>query len=175
MTHDKATSNLSIGMPRDHHTPAGSLVTPGSDANITARIERLGETSKTLVHLMKQEAEAVKDVDMKTFGQLQTIKDQLYDIYRSDISVLLEDKAALKNLPDSTKDHLRKLDGDLAVASAESLVALERAGRGFVRLRERVAQLARETVARRTSQYGADGALNVRSHRVISTGVSEHA
>ncbi len=149
------------------------LVAKDDGMNISARVKRLEETAQALVILLRQETEAVKGVDIKVFGQLQNIKNDLYEIYKADIQALLAHKTELKDLPQPTKENLHRLERDLSVVRIENMTVLDRASRGLSRLRERIVHVARDTMLRRTSQYGANGALAIRSNKAISTGVSE--
>ncbi len=156
-------------------TGSDAVLTTEDQMNISLRVKRLEETTQALVILIQQETEAVKGVNIKVFGQLQNIKNDLYEIYKSDIQALLAHKTSLKDLPNTTKENLRRLERDLSNVRVENSSVLDRAARGFSRLRDRIVHVARDTVLRRGAQYGSNGVLTVRPNKAISTGVSERA
>ena len=134
------------------------------------RINRLDETVRALIALLHKETAAVKASDLNTFTQLQPIKSDLYDVYQTEIQALLSHKDQLKTLPSTTKERIRGFEEKLATACTESLSALERASKSFMRLRDRIMNVARETALRAGAQYGSNGELRMRTNRVISTG-----
>lgn len=138
-------------------------------------VARLEETVHALIKLLQQETIAVKAIDVQTFSKLQTVKNDLLDIYHADMKPLLAQKNELKKLPESVKEKIRAFERDMSVARMENLSALERAGKSFTRLRDRIVHIARESVLRHTAQYGANGQLQTRARKAISTGVQDHA
>jgi hypothetical protein len=140
-----------------------------------ARISRLEQTVRTMIALLKQETDAVRAIDVATFSQLQTTKSDLFDIYRVDIKALLNNKGDLKTLPDTVKDRIRGWEQDLSIARVENMSVLERAGKSFTRLRDRIVFLAKDSVMRSSAKYGANGALQMNSRKAISTGVHDRA
>ncbi len=139
------------------------------------RLARLEETVRALIKLLQQETIAVKAIDLQTFSKLQTVKNDLLDIYHDDMKPLLTHKNELKTLPDAVKERIRAFERDMSIARMENLSALERAGKSFTRLRDRIVHIARESVLRHTAQYGANGQLQTRARKAISTGVQDHA
>lgn len=140
-----------------------------------ARLARVEETMITLLALLTKEADAAKAVDLESFAKLQSIKKDLFDVYQDDVRTLIADKESLKRVPAPTKERLKSFESKLAAARVNSLAAIDAASKSFTRLRERVVHIARDNALRSTAQYGANGALRLRTHRLISTGLSDRA
>lgn len=140
-----------------------------------SRLARLEETMATLLSLLGKEAAAAKAVDLSSFEKLQTIKKDLFDVYQDDVNALIGDKESLKRVAGPAKDRLKTLENKLASARTASLSAIDAASKSFTRLRERIVHIARDNALRSTAQYGANGVLRLRTHRVISTGLSDRA
>jgi hypothetical protein len=138
-------------------------------------LARLENTVKALIDLLRAETIAIKAIDMRTFGKLHQSKELLLGAYQSDMQTLLGRKGDLKNLPERAKDSIRRFENDMAAVRVENLSALERAGKSFSRLRDRIVYIARETAIRQSAQYGADGQLQTRPNRAISTGLKDQA
>lgn len=151
------------------------MTTPATDTiTLEKRLARLEETVKALITLLHQETEAVKAINVRAFTELQKMKDDLLEIYQSDMAALLIRKADLKTLPDGTKEKIRAFERNLSIARIENMSALERAGKSFTRLRDRIVHIARESVLRNTAGYGANGQFQMNTRKAISTGVQGH-
>lgn len=141
--------------------------------SVEKRLARLEDTVRAFITLLRQETEAVKAIDLRTFSNLQALKNDLFDIYHLDMKALLTRKGDLKTLPENTKEKIRSFERDMAVARVENMSVLERAGKSFTRLRDRIVDIARDSVLRNTAQYGANGQLQMNARKAISTGVQD--
>jgi hypothetical protein len=137
---------------------------------LETRLGRLEETVRTMIGVLRQETDAVKAIDLETFAGLQKIKGDLFDVYQADIKTLLSRKNELKTMPEPVKERIRHFERDLSVARTDNMSALDRAGKSFLRLRDRIVHIARDTALRNGAQYGANGMLAMRTNRAISTG-----
>lgn len=140
---------------------------------IETRLVRLEETVKAMVGLLKQETDAVKAIDLHLFAKLQQTKADLFQIYHSDIKALLGNKDELRTLPDHIKTRIRAWEQNLSIGRVENMSTLERAGKSFTRLRDRIVHLAKDSVIRTTAKYGANGTLQINSRKVLSTGIQD--
>lgn len=138
-------------------------------------LDRMENTVDSMITLLRQETIAVQAIDIPTFTQLQQTKNELFDIYHSDMKCLLGHKEELKSLPDMVKDKIRAWEKSLSIARIDSVATLERAGKSFTRLRDRIVFLAKDSVLRTGARYGADGALLMNTRKAISTGVQDRA
>lgn len=143
------------------------------DMSLQGRLLRVEETVKALITLLKQETRAVQATDLQTFTQLQTAKNDLYELYHNDIRNLIMRKDDLKDLPDNIKDRLRAWEAELSNTAHLNSSALGLASKSFGRLRDRVMHFAKESVLRVSAQYGANGSLRINERRVLSTGHQE--
>ena len=150
-----------------------SLQTADMDLSLLDRLGRMDQTVAAMITLLKQETEAVRAIDVQTFAKIQTTKNDLFDIYHTDIKALLARKGELKTLPEDIKSRIRNWEHNLSIARMENISVLERAGKSFTRLRDRIVHLAKDSVLRVTAKYGANGALQVNSRKAISTGVHD--
>lgn len=149
--------------------PSTDLPTPP----LSVYLARLEETIKALMDLLKQETKAVDTVDVSTFTQLQSVKNDLYELYHQDMRALMTRKDELKALPEESKNRLRRFETDLAAITHGNKSALERASATFTRLRDRMINLTKESVMKSRATYGANGAPTLNTRRAISTGHQE--
>lgn len=147
--------------------------TPDTNMTPEKRLGRIEETVRSIIVLLGQETQAVKAINLQTFNDIQSLKTNLFEIYHDDIKAILIKKGDLKFLPEPAKERIRKLERDLSVARTENMAALERAGKSFSRLRDRVVHIARDTVLRNTAQYGSNGQLQMNIRKPISTGLHD--
>lgn len=140
---------------------------------LTDRLGRLEETVKAMIVLLRQETEAVRAIDVQAFAKLQNAKNDLFDIYHNDIRAMMSQKSELKTLPEETKIRIRQWEHELSIARVENISVLERAGKSFTRLRDRIVHIAKDSVLRVTAKYGSNGALQVNSRQTISTGIQD--
>ena len=148
--------------------------TPAETISLDARCSRLEGTVRAMIDLLRLETIAVKAVDIQAFANLQKGKYDLFDAYQSDVHAMLDHRAQLKTLPEGVKDRIRGFERDLSLARVENMSVLERAGKSFERLRDRVVHIARDTAMRNASAYGANGLMQ-NARRAISTGVQDKA
>lgn len=151
------------------------MSTQTTDANMSLndRLGRMEQTVSAMIALLKQETEAVRAIDVQTFAKLQASKNDLFDIYHTDIKALLSCRNDLKALPDDIKSRIRNWEHHLSIARVENISVLERAGKSFTRLRDRIVHVAKDSVLRVTAKYGANGALQMNSRKAISTGLQD--
>jgi hypothetical protein len=142
---------------------------------LEARLTRLQSTVSAIIDLLHLETAAVKAIDLGTFVTLQDNKAELFTVYGDDIRALIAQQNDLKLLPDLAKNKIRNWEKELSVARIENMSTLERAGKSFARLRDRIVQIAKDSALRMNAQYGANGTLQVNSRRAISTGVHDRA
>lgn len=144
-----------------------------SQMTVERRVSRLEETVRAIITLLQHETNAVKAINVHAFSELQKLKNDLFDIYHLDMKALLIKKGDLKTLPEAAKERIRTMERDLSVARMENMSVLERAGKSFTRLRDRIVHIARDSVLRNTAQYGANGQLQMNARKAISTGVQD--
>ncbi len=144
-------------------------------SQVNDHLSRLEKTVMAFIKLLADETKAVQAVDLKTFSTLQTTKDHLFGLYQADIKGLIGHKESLRTLPDTTKEKIRALENNLSEARHQNLSALERAGKSFGRLRDRIVYVAREAAQRQGTSYGANGQFANRQNRIISTGIHDRA
>jgi hypothetical protein len=142
--------------------------------NTQDRLARLDQTVRDIITVLSHETQAVKAIDINAFTALQEKKSALFEQYQTDINALLLRKDELKTLPDPVKEKIRLWERELSVARLENMSHLERAGKSFARLRDRIVQVAKESALRTHARYGASGSLELNSRRTISTGVQDH-
>jgi hypothetical protein len=148
----------------------------GTSINLDPTLHRLESTVQAIMALLSRETAAVKAIDLTTFSTLQAAKNTLLDTYQADIKTLVAHKDHLKTLPEATKTRIRDMERDLSVARMANLSALERAGKSFTRLRDRIVAVARDTALRSGAPYNAAGMLHLRTRKTLTTGtVSDRA
>lgn len=149
--------------------------TKPSIAETEAQMKGLEQTVSAMITLLGKETEAVKAIDVSTFIALQDEKSVVLDDYQSRLRTLLTHKENIKTLPDSMKQRMRDLEHSLSIARVENMARLERAGKSFERLRDRIVHIARETAIRTGASYGPTGLMRTSARKTISTGVHDQA
>lgn len=143
--------------------------------SIEGHINDLSSTVDHLVDILGRETVAVKEIDIKEFSSIQALKSDALNRYNTHLHGLLLQKEKMKMLPDTIKNRIRTFEEKLSIARMENMAALDRAGKSMMRLRDRIAQIARDTVIQNGASYGPNGRMYSNVRKAISTGLSDQA
>lgn len=142
---------------------------------IESHVDGLSSAVTYLIDILGRETTAVKEININEFTSLQAQKSDALHQYSMHMNALLNQKNQIKLLPESVKSRIRHFEENLSLARTENMTALERAGKSMERLRDRIAQIARDSVIQSGTSYGPNGKMYNSARKAISTGLSDRA
>jgi hypothetical protein len=141
----------------------------------TIALQDMMQTIDALRNVYVEETMALMACDTKTFFSLQDRKIETAQKYHDGFTEVLSRKDEMLTVHPDLKKLFGRKQTEFSKVAAENLEALARMRRTSERLGRRIMEVARETVIRESSAYGASGSMAHHRNKPITTGVNESA
>ncbi len=157
-------------MTEDNQTP-----NPVLSAHPAEALQDMMQTLDSLRTVYEEETKALQLSDIKAFFALQNKKIAAAQNYHAGIAELVERKEEMLFVHPDMKSLFSRKHDEFSTVARDNIEALDRMRRTVDRLGNRMVRAARDSAARDSVSYGAQGHLTGSRNKPVTMGMNESA